>query len=125
MTKTVKNVALLGLSGLAAGLVNGLLGAGGGIVAVWGLSRVLAAHVPDRRDAFANALLVMLPLSGLSLIGYASRGLLAGISTASLLLPAAAGGFCGAMILDRINVRWLKTIYAALVIYSGFFMLLK
>ena len=125
MSKTAKNVALLGLSGLAAGLVNGLLGAGGGIVAVWGLGRVLAVHLPDRRDAFANALLVMLPLTAVSLIGYAARGLLEDISTASLLLPAAAGGLGGALILDRINVRWLKIIFSVLVIYSGFFMLLK
>lgn len=125
MTKSFKNVALLGLSGLAAGLVNGLLGAGGGIVAVWGLGRVLATHMPDRKDAFANALLVMLPLTAISLVGYAARGLLAQVNTASLLLPALAGGFGGALILDHINVRWLKIIFAGLVIYSGFFMLLK
>lgn len=125
MTKNIKNVALLGLSGLGAGLVNGLLGAGGGIVAVWGLGRVLSAHMTDRRDAFANALLIMLPLTAVSLIGYAARGLLADVDTASLLLPALAGGLGGALILDRINVRWLKIIFAALVVYSGFFMLFK
>lgn len=125
MTKNLKNVALLGLSGLGAGLVNGLLGAGGGIVAVWGLGRVLSSHMTDRRDAFANALLVMLPLTAVSLIGYAARGLLADVDTASLLLPALAGGLGGALILDRINVRWLKIIFAALVVYSGFFMLFK
>ena len=125
MTKNMKNVALLGLSGLGAGLVNGLLGAGGGIVAVWGLGRVLSAYMTDRRDAFANALLVMLPLTAVSLIGYAARGLLADVDTASLLLPALAGGLGGALILDRINVRWLKIIFATLVVYSGFFMLFK
>ena len=125
MTKNMKNVALLGLSGLGAGLVNGLLGAGGGIVAVWGLGRVLSAYMTDRRDAFANALLVMLPLTAVSLIGYAARGLLADVDTASLMLPALAGGLGGALILDQINVRWLKIIFATLVVYSGFFMLFK
>ncbi len=125
MTKNLKSVALLGLSGLSAGLVNGLLGAGGGIVAVWGLGRALSGHTAHQKDAFANALVIMLPLSAISLIGYAARGLLADVNTGSLLLPALVGGFGGALILDRINVRWLKIIFAALVIYSGFFMLLK
>ena len=125
MSKTAKNAALLAAAALMAGLINGLLGAGGGIVAVWALGRVLSEHMTDRRDAFANALLIMLPLSAVSLGAYGLRGQLAGVNTFSLLLPAIAGGFCGALILDHINVKWLKIIFAVIVVYSGFTMLLK
>ncbi len=125
MSKTAKNALVLASSALLAGLVNGLLGAGGGIVAVWGLTAVLSGHITDRRDAFANTLLVMLPLSAVSLISYALRGQLTGVNTSALLLPAIAGGFGGALILDHINVKFLKIIFAVIVVYSGFTMLLK
>ncbi len=125
MSKTAKNALLLASSALLAGLINGLLGAGGGIVAVWGLNRALSEHMTDRRDAFANALLIMLPLSVVSLIFYALRGQLSGVNTSALLLPAIAGGFGGALILDRINVKLLKLIFAVIVVYSGFTMLFR
>lgn len=125
MSKTAKNAALLAAAALMAGLINGLLGAGGGIVAVWALGQVLSEHMTNRRDAFANALLIMLPLSAVSLVAYGLRGQLAGVNTFSLLLPAIAGGLGGALILDHINVKWLKIIFAVIVVYSGFTMLLK
>lgn len=125
MSKTAKNAFVLAASALLAGLINGLLGAGGGIVAVWGLSRALSEQMTDRRDAFANALLIMLPMSVISLVAYSLRGLPAGDHTSLLLLPAIAGGFGGALILDRINVKFLKILFAVIVVYSGFTMLLR
>ena len=125
MSKTAKNAFVLAASALLAGLINGLLGAGGGIVAVWGLSRALSEQMTDRRDAFANALLIMLPLSVISLVAYSLRGLPAGDHTSLLLLPAIVGGFGGALILDRINVKFLKILFAVIVVYSGFTMLLR
>ena len=123
MRKSTRNIVLLAASGLFAGVINGLLGAGGGIVAAFGLSSALSGHITDRRDAFANTLLVMLPLSALSLASYAIRGQLPIINTSALLLPAIAGGLCGALILDRINPQFLKIIFSIVVIYSGAVML--
>lgn len=121
---TLATVALASLTGICAGFVNGLLGAGGGIIAVWGLSRMLRGREAGRRDVFANALAVMLPLSAVSAANYSLSGLADGRELGILVLPAIVGGLCGALILDRISVDWLKLIFSAVVIYSGMTMLI-
>lgn len=124
MTKITRQSLLLAVSSLLAGLVNGLLGAGGGIILVAALGKVSASLTNDRRDVFANALAVMLPLSAISLISYAARGSVDISLITPLLIPAAAGGLCGALILDKINARWLKMIFGVIVVWSGLTMLL-
>ncbi len=119
---TFMTVSLALLTGFSAGLVNGLLGAGGGIIAVWGLGRLLRGRGTSGRDVFANALTVMLPLSMVSVLGY-SGGTVDYHELGLLVLPAIAGGLCGALALDHIRVDWLKLIFSAVVIYSGFKML--
>ncbi len=113
------------LTGLLSGFVNGLLGAGGGIIAVWGLGRMLRGSAAERRDIFANALAVMLPLSAVSAINYSLRGLEDSRELGILVLPAVAGGICGALILDRISADWLKLIFSVIIIYSGITMLVR
>ena len=58
---------LLALAGGAVGLVNVLIGAGGGILAV----PVLKRTGLDQKQAQANAVAVILPLTALSFIIYA------------------------------------------------------
>lgn len=124
MTKTAKNISVLAISALLGGLINGLLGAGGGIVVVWGLTAVLSHRLTDRRDAFANALMIMLPISAISAAMYGIRGFADSRELDILILPAIAGGLVGALTLDKINVKWLKLIFASIIIYSGLTMLL-
>lgn len=121
---TFATVVLASLTGFGAGLVNGLLGAGGGIIAVWGLGRMLRGRGASGRDVFANALAVMLPLSVVSVLGYGSGGTVDYRELGTLVLPAIAGGLCGALVLDRIRVDWLKLIFSAVVVYSGLNMLM-
>ena len=109
--------------GIAAGVVNGLLGAGGGILIVFGVSPLLTADERGRRDVFANALAVMMPVSIVSVISYTLAGRLDGSSFATYALPAALGGVLGAFLLDRINLTLLKRLFAAIVIWSGLYML--
>lgn len=118
-------ILLAALTGLAAGFVNGLLGAGGGIIAVWGIGRMLRGTNAQRRDVFANALLLMLPLSAISAVNYSLRGLADSRELGILVLPAVAGGLCGALILDRINADWLKLIFSCIILYSGISMLIR
>ena len=79
----------------------------------------------ERRDIYANALAVMLPLSAVSAINYSLRGLADSRELGILVLPAIAGGLCVALILDRINADWLKLIFSAIIIYSGITMLIR
>lgn len=116
---------LLLLGGLAAGFLNGLLGAGGGIVIVWILEKVLRDSTHDARDVFANALAVMLPISATSTVSYAISGGLPEGNISRFLLPAVLGGLLGAFLLDRISTRAVKRLFCLLVILSGIVMVVR
>ena len=111
------------LLGFFAGLLNGLLGAGGGIILVRGAEKVLPREYHEGRDIFANALCVMLPLSAVSAIAYVLRGSVAGVDFAPFVLPAVIGGVGGGMLLAVIDTRLLRLIFSALVVWSGFSMI--
>lgn len=120
--------------GLGAGLLNGLLGAAGGILLVTVLPRLpLPSRLatPDlqsnweSRDLLATSLSVMLPVSGVSLLFYGWGGIRPSpLLFFSLLLPAALGGWLGARLLGRLPDRLVKKIFAALVVVAGLRMLL-
>ena len=109
--------------GFLAGLLNGLLGAGGGIILVRGAEKVLPREYHDGRDVFANALAVMLPLSAVSAIAYVLRGSVHGLEFSRFILPAIIGGVGGGLLLAVIDTRLLRLIFSALVVWSGITMI--
>ena len=128
-----RNALILLLLGGAAGLLNGLLGAGGGILLVYTM-RLWAYHrpAPDsepqlaaQRDVYATALSVMLPVSVFSAVYYARAGALDMAAFSPLLLPSVAGGVLGAYLLDRLRVDWLKRLFALIVLISGVLMIVR
>ena len=118
------DILLLTAGGLCAGLLNGLLGAGGGIIIIYTLSYALQNNAKSR-DVFANALLVMLPLSAISCILYTLRGNLNFENMGSLILPAVIGGTAAGFLLGHIKTSFLKKLFATLVIISGILMIIK
>ena len=118
-------VALLVLGGLLAGFANGLLGAGGGIVAVFALSAVLGQALSDRRDLYAIALCVMLPISVVSCIRYGLAGHLQTEGFGVYAIPAILGGLLGGLLLGRLRASFLKKLFGALVIWSGLLLILR
>lgn len=110
--------------GIASGFINGLLGAGGGIIIVFVLSKLFNYHA-EPRDIFANALCVMLPVSFVSCIIYATRGKVSFDAFPPLIIPAIAGGVIGALLLCKIKTGALKKLFAVLVIISGIILILK
>ncbi len=114
----------LALSGLLAGFANGLLGAGGGIIVTFALTRAYTHRDADTRDIFANVVAAMLPMTAVSAVIYALRGRLDMDAASPYLLPAILGGIIGALLLGRINTEWLKKIFALLVVVSGVRMLM-
>ncbi|MBE6555272.1 MAG: hypothetical protein E7663_03420 [Ruminococcaceae bacterium] len=106
-------------TGLGAGLLNGLLGAGGGILIVYALRGIFSKKVANGRAFYPTALAVMLPLSALSAWQYAKGGHLLDASVLPLVFPALAGGLVGAMLLSRMAPRVLNRIFAAVVLISG------
>ena len=97
------------------GLINGLLGAGGGMLAVPLLKKVGA----EQKKAHATSIALILPLCLFSAVLYLAGGKVA-ISDAVGYLPAGAvGAIIGAFLLSKINDVWLKRIFALFIIWSG------
>ena len=112
--------------GALAGFVNGLLGAGGGIIVTFFLSYALGNTKGEKNKIFANALATMLPISVLSLVLYITKGHLKLTDRLIYLIPSAiVGGILGAFLLTKLKFRFVKIIFAILVIVSGFSMLVR
>jgi len=113
------------LAGLTAGFLNGMLGAGGGIPVVFFLSWLLGDQLRDRRDLYANALCVMLPISAVSCIRYAMAGNLQTEGFGVYAIPAILGGIAGGFLLGRLRAPLLKKLFGSLVIYSGVLLIIR
>ncbi len=108
-------------SGLLIGGINGLLGAGGGMIAV----PMLKKAGLEQKEAHANAVAVILPISVLSAVLYIIKGYV-GIPDALPYVPTGIiGSVLGTMILKKISPVWLKRIFGAFMVYAGVRLLLK
>ena len=114
---------VLALSFLA-GITNGLLGAGGGIILIFMLSRYLAKTGANEKYAFALSCIAVFCFSGVSAAVYAARGNLSFEAASPYLIPALVGGIAGALILRRVSPVFLKKMFALLLVYGGVRMLL-
>lgn len=108
------------LSAFCAGVVNGLLGTGGGIFLLFVLRRTT-----EPQNAFAASLACILPLSVLSVVLYCQSGTitcadLLSPQTLPYLLGAIPGGMLGAVLLDRMRLSVIQYLFAALLLFSGF-----
>ena len=118
-------LAFLMACGFAAGLLGGLLGAGGGIILVFAISRLCRTSLPDNRDVYANALVVTLALATTSAALYIAGGNAPPAELSSLVLPAAAGGLAGGLLLGRISSESIKLVFAVILVLSGVAMILR
>ena len=123
MTHFIKKSLPVLLLGMLAGFLNGLLGAGGGIPLVLGLSLLFGQKAADGRRFFTTALAVMLPLSLFSAYRYAKEISLTGAQLLAVMLPAMLGGAVGAGLLKRLSLGALKRIFAIVMVLSGIFLL--
>ena len=123
MTHFTKRLLPVLLLGALAGFLNGLLGAGGGIPIVLGLSLLFGNKASDGRRFFTTALAIMLPLSLFSAYRYAKTVLLTDAQLLAVMLPALAGGAVGAGLLKRLSIRALNRIFATVMALSGIFLL--
>ena len=108
------------LAAILAGIINGLLGTGGGVPLCLLLSRV-----QEEKVAYATASLGVLLLSLQTVLLY--RGAALPFTEVSPLLPflAVAGGALGAFLLGKVNVKLLRLLFAALLTFSGAYLLGK
>ena len=124
MKKGVIELLLTAIGGLAAGFINGMLGTGGGIILVFLLGYLMRRdptlkNIYSTRDVFATVILAILPMSFVSALFYIKDGSVNINDALVYILPGIAGGIAGAYLLDKINVKFLKKLFAAMVIYAG------
>ena len=105
------------LLGGAAGLLNGLLGTGGGLVAVPLLIGPLGL---SSREAFATSLAVILPLSAVSLAGKLWQTGAPALSAAPYILGGIAVGILAGRLICRVPTKWLHRLFGALILWGGF-----
>lgn len=110
------NKLMLVSGGLLAGLLNGLLGTGGGILAV----PTLRAGGLEQKESLATGSAVIWTLCLTSLL----FALLAGDAInwgqiGMLTIGGLPGALIGASLLSRLNGRWLQLAFDALLVYSG------
>ena len=116
---------ILATASVISGFCNALIGAGGGIILSYALTRLAQDDFPDKRDVYVNAQAAMIPGCALSCLIYASRGSLNTTGFSIYAIPAAIGGIIGSILLSKIKNVWIAKLFALLVIWSGARMLLK
>ena len=133
---------LAALGGVGVGILNGLLGAGGGMLTV----PLLEWMGVKGRRAHATSLAVILPLSLVSAGAYLLRGWVS-LGEAALFLPGGvlgasvgggggrggAGGLfrrggvggpaAGGWLLPRLNTAWVKALFSLLLLWAAWRML--
>jgi uncharacterized membrane protein YfcA len=108
-------------AGLLIGIVNALFGAGGGIVAV----PILKKYGLEKKEAHANAVAVILPITVLSAVIYLFKGHVE-ISKALPYIPAGiAGSLLGTYFLKKISPIWLRRIFGGFIVYAGIRLILR
>ncbi len=116
-----KSAILLVLGGIFAGLVNGILGGGAGVVVVMLL---LTVGKLRQNQAQATALLVVLPMTVLSSILYIINGSLPVVDTIVVCISSVVGGVVGALLLGKVDSRVVKGIFSVLLLAGGMQMIL-
>lgn len=105
-----------------AGAINGFLGTGGGIVFVFMLTYLTNNRTNDN---YATSLCAVLFISFIGLFAYIRNTNVDFKIIGQVCLPAILGGIVGAILIDKLKPKWLNSIFAILIIYSGISMLFK
>ena len=101
--------------GTLIGIINGLLGAGGGMLAV----PLLTKFGLDEKRSHATSIAVILPLSAVSAAAYFIKGNIKFTEAGVYLLPGAVGAIIGAWLLGKIPDKWLRRIFGAFMVWAG------
>ena len=103
------------LAGGTAGAVNGLFGAGGGMILVPMLSH---SGEFSEHEVFSSSIVIILPMCIVSLVIH-SGGSLPWQDAWPFLLGGIPGGLMAGLFGKRIPVKWLHRFLGVLILYGG------
>ena len=104
------------LAGAAAGTVNGLFGAGGGMVLIPLLSSLAGIQ---GCDLFPNSVAVILPVSLVTLTVTSIHTTRPWAEAFPWMVGSALGGILAGCIGKKIPVKWLHRVLGLLILYGG------
>lgn len=120
LTKQKTNYSSL-LYGILIGLVNGVFGAGGGMIAV----PVLKKQGLDQKLAHANAVAVILPITIISAVLYLVKGNVTLIDSWAFIPTGLIGSVIATLALQKFSNKVLQKTFAAFMIYAGVRLLMR
>lgn len=104
------------LCGALAGVVNGLFGAGGGMVLIPLLRKWTEL---EEKEIFACSVGIILPLSAMTLVVYFLRGGEITSQGTSYIIGGTLGGVVAGLLFRKVNAKWLRVILGAFILYGG------
>lgn len=104
------------LSGAAAGMINGLFGAGGGMILLPMLSK---ATQLEGKEVFANCVAIILPISVVSAVVYWLRGGSFAMQSVPYLIGGAIGGVIAGVLLKKLKAKWLHRALGIFILWGG------
>ena len=106
----------LAVTGALAGAVNGCFGGGGGMV----MAPLLQGWCRrETKRALATCVAAILPLCVVSAAVYALQGGFPWGEAAPYLIGGAVGGAVGGRLFPAVAAKWLKRLFAALLLYGA------
>ena len=103
-------------AGTAAGIINGLFGAGGGMVLI---PLLTALTDLEESELFSSSLAIMLPICIISLWVTALHGTLPFMRSIPYLIGGTIGGLIGGILQGKLPTLWLHRILGLLIIWGG------
>ncbi len=117
--KKAKWIAPLG--GLLAGVINGLLGAAGGLIVV----PALRASGTEPTRAHATSVAIVLPLCVASVLAYRGAGFFAWADALPYLPGGLLGAGVGAWLLPKLPASVLRRVFGAFMLWAAFRLLVQ
>ena len=97
------------------GIINGTVGAGGGLVAV----PLLKSSGISQKESHSSAIAVLLPVCVTSALSYLYAGHVELSDATPYFIPSIIGAVVGTFLLDRISTELLKKVFALIMLYAG------
>ncbi len=114
--KKIRQNTVTALAGAAAGGINGLFGAGGGMVLV----PLLSASGLEEDALFGASVIMMLPISLISLTVTALSGPLPWQEALPYLIGGAVGGLAAGRLDGKIPTGLLHRLFGLMLLWGGF-----
>lgn len=111
---------LFSLWGACAGLLSGMLGAGGGMVTV----PILKTKMTEKQ-AHATSVAVILPICIVSAIFYLQQGAVTLFDALPYLLWGVLGSIIGVILMKKLSGNILRKIFALLMLWAGIRLIIR